>query len=248
MRSRFASTSTRRPPPPPQRYWRGPVFSRFDGTEWTQACAAAARRRFTPQRRRSPSRTRSRWNRSGKPWLFALDLPASLPRLASGARRRTSCAQVADAADARPAAHRARRGFAAAALPPAVAAARSHAAAGDAAAARRDGRRTCGCRGQDARNQPAHARVRRANCASGTRTTPVTSRRAVALPQRAVRLHAVAAAARARPVDAVPVRHPARLLRALRQRVRRAAARRRHPGAGRHRLPGRRDQPAAAAT
>ncbi|MEO8487341.1 MAG: DUF3488 and transglutaminase-like domain-containing protein [Betaproteobacteria bacterium] len=65
-------------PPPAQRYWRGPVLSRFDGREWS----------MLP---RPGTGTLTRWGPSGlsyvvtlephgKPWLFALDLPASLPR------------------------------------------------------------------------------------------------------------------------------------------------------------------------
>ena len=59
-RSRFASTSTAAPPPPAQRYWRGPVFSRFDGREWTGSGSGrgpAATR--APASRRSPTRSRS---------------------------------------------------------------------------------------------------------------------------------------------------------------------------------------------
>ena len=65
-------------PPPWLRYWRGPVLSDFDGREWTM-----------PAQRLPGSFTRSdgraviytvtlepHW----KPWLFALDLPGSLPQ------------------------------------------------------------------------------------------------------------------------------------------------------------------------
>jgi hypothetical protein len=68
-------------PPPIQRYWRGPVLSRFDGREWT----------IQPQRvdgtlARPDARTVAytvSLEPHYKPWLFALDLPASLPKLAS---------------------------------------------------------------------------------------------------------------------------------------------------------------------
>ena len=69
-------------PPPQQRYWRGPVLSRFDGVEWTQAMAGGGGR-FAP-RGGAPVAYTVTLEPSGKPWLFALDLPASLPRLASG--------------------------------------------------------------------------------------------------------------------------------------------------------------------
>jgi transglutaminase-like putative cysteine protease len=72
----------RRPPPPPQRYWRGPVFSRFDGTEWTPGPPPGAGR-FMPQDGEPVAYTVT-MEPSGKPWLFALDLPASLPQLTSG--------------------------------------------------------------------------------------------------------------------------------------------------------------------
>ena len=69
------------PPPPAQRYWRGPVLSRFDGFEWSTL----------PQVRRgvlniSGARaieytvTLEPHNRS---WLFALEHPRSLPRPAA---------------------------------------------------------------------------------------------------------------------------------------------------------------------
>ena len=67
-------------PPPIQRYWRGPVLTRFDGREWT----------VQPQRLDGaiiPSRTKPvaytvTLEPHNKPWLFALDLPAALPRAA----------------------------------------------------------------------------------------------------------------------------------------------------------------------
>jgi transglutaminase-like putative cysteine protease len=66
------------PPPPAQRYWRGPVLSRFDGFEWSTL----------PQVRRGVLNTSGAraieytvtlepHNRS---WLFALEHPRSLPR------------------------------------------------------------------------------------------------------------------------------------------------------------------------
>ena len=70
-------------PAPVHRYWRGPVLGRFDGRAWS----------LMP---RFGIGTLTRWNATGlsyavtlephgKPWLFALDLPASLPRPADDA-------------------------------------------------------------------------------------------------------------------------------------------------------------------
>ncbi len=77
------------PPPPSARYWRGPVLSRFDGQQWTMGERLSGGELAHP---------RSRTN-DGKPapfertisytvtlephwrqWLFALDMPATLPR------------------------------------------------------------------------------------------------------------------------------------------------------------------------
>jgi len=68
-------------PPPWLRYWRGPVLSRFDGREWTMG-APKPNGVFT--RPDGPPviytvTLEPHW----KPWLFALDLPGSLPQLAS---------------------------------------------------------------------------------------------------------------------------------------------------------------------
>jgi len=65
-------------PPPAQRYWRGPVLSRFDGEAWT----------LLPRVRggalvRADSRTIGytvTLEPHGRQWLFALEQPASMPR------------------------------------------------------------------------------------------------------------------------------------------------------------------------
>ena len=64
-------------PPPNQRYWRGPVLSRFDGREWTMQVQRLDG---------ALVRTGGSWigytvtlEPHFKPWLFALDLPAALP-------------------------------------------------------------------------------------------------------------------------------------------------------------------------
>ena len=69
------------PPPPWLLYWRGPVLSNFDGREWTLA-AQRPSGAFTRSDGRSVIYTvtlEPHW----KPWLFALDLPGSLPQVAS---------------------------------------------------------------------------------------------------------------------------------------------------------------------
>ncbi|MET0683623.1 MAG: DUF3488 domain-containing protein, partial [Casimicrobiaceae bacterium] len=65
-------------PPPWLRYWRGPVLTDFDGREWTMSG-----RRSTGSFVRSEGAVviytvtlEPHW----KPWLFALDLPGSLPQ------------------------------------------------------------------------------------------------------------------------------------------------------------------------
>jgi len=78
------------PTPPPQaRYWRGPVLSRFDGWQWSIGIRASGGELARPMPRRPDGkplpveRTSSytvtleaHW----KQWLFALDMPAALPR------------------------------------------------------------------------------------------------------------------------------------------------------------------------
>lgn len=61
-----------------QRYWRGPVLSRFNGRTWSSA---------GPQLGGNPVPGKGRGvaytvtlEPSGRPWLFALELPATLPR------------------------------------------------------------------------------------------------------------------------------------------------------------------------
>jgi len=65
-------------PPPRERYWRGPVLSRFDGRTWTAGnlqyggvTAPAGNAAITYTVTLEPSH---------RIWLFALDLPATLPR------------------------------------------------------------------------------------------------------------------------------------------------------------------------
>ena len=65
-------------PPPAQRDWRGPVLSRFDGRVWS-ALPRPGTGTLTPWRAGGIAYSVT-LEPHGKPWLFALDLPASLPR------------------------------------------------------------------------------------------------------------------------------------------------------------------------
>jgi transglutaminase-like putative cysteine protease len=66
------------PPPPAQRYWRGPVFSRFDGSEWRPVYKLSPGK-LTPRQGRSIEYTVT-LEPHGKVWLFALEYPSALPR------------------------------------------------------------------------------------------------------------------------------------------------------------------------
>ncbi|MFO1314147.1 MAG: DUF3488 and transglutaminase-like domain-containing protein [Burkholderiales bacterium] len=70
-------------PPAPQRYWRGPVFAAFDGTTWSPGLPGV-RSAFTQGGGPAVSYTVT-LEPNYRPWLFALDLPAMAPQLASGA-------------------------------------------------------------------------------------------------------------------------------------------------------------------
>jgi len=68
-------------PPPWLRYWRGPVLTEFDGREWTMPAKPSVGS-FTRSSSRPVVYTvtlEPHW----KPWLFALDLPSSLPQAAT---------------------------------------------------------------------------------------------------------------------------------------------------------------------
>ncbi len=74
------------PPAPQQRYWRGPVFTFFDGKTWsnplTSQAAAVTRGINTPLRYRShgePLHYSVTLEPHQQRWLFALDLLATLP-------------------------------------------------------------------------------------------------------------------------------------------------------------------------
>lgn len=70
------------PPPPSQRYWRGPVFSRFDGRTWRAGFPGL---RGNLARAEGPEIAYSvTLEPSNRTSLFALDLPAALPVIAAG--------------------------------------------------------------------------------------------------------------------------------------------------------------------
>ncbi len=74
-------------PPPSQRYWRGPVLTRFDGRVWT-ALPQRGEGRFAPDQGDVYAYTVT-LEPSSKPWLFALEMPVALPELdVSGTRGR----------------------------------------------------------------------------------------------------------------------------------------------------------------
>ncbi len=67
-----------RPPPPVQRYWRGPVLTRFDGFEWS-ALTRIRGGRLAADRSRAIEYTVT-MEPNNRQWLFALEHPVGLPR------------------------------------------------------------------------------------------------------------------------------------------------------------------------
>ena len=66
-------------PAPSQRYWRGPVLARFDGRSWI---AARSEAQGELSRYDAPRVAYTvALEPHDKPWLFALDVPATLPRI-----------------------------------------------------------------------------------------------------------------------------------------------------------------------
>jgi transglutaminase-like putative cysteine protease len=72
-----------RPPPSAQRYWRGPVLSRFDGATWTSSYQRTSGVSL-PSVEGAISYTVT-LEPSERPWLFALELPTALPQLTGNA-------------------------------------------------------------------------------------------------------------------------------------------------------------------
>ena len=66
------------PPPPSQRYWRGPVFSRFDGATWRPLYKLRSGQ-YVPSAGRPADYTVT-MEPHGKLWLFALEHPTGPPR------------------------------------------------------------------------------------------------------------------------------------------------------------------------
>jgi protein-glutamine gamma-glutamyltransferase len=81
------------PPPPPQRYWRGPVLSRFDGREW-RAVYKLLPGRFVTRQGPTVEYTVT-LEPHGKVWLFALELPTELPRSPSSDSRALTGSAIA---------------------------------------------------------------------------------------------------------------------------------------------------------
>lgn len=78
LRADFAG----RPPPSAQRYWRGPVLSRFDGSAWTSSYQRIGNMPVADTD--SAIDYTVTMEPTDKPWLFALDLPAALPDFDGG--------------------------------------------------------------------------------------------------------------------------------------------------------------------
>jgi transglutaminase-like putative cysteine protease len=68
-----------RPPPPGQRYWRGPVFWHTDGTRWTLLQERPPRPSGTIEFSGPAYRYTVTLEPHHRKWIFALDLPRSLP-------------------------------------------------------------------------------------------------------------------------------------------------------------------------
>lgn len=69
-------------PPDSQRYWRGPVFSSYDGLRWTQT--AGLPEQAPPHEVFGPSIDyRITLQPHGRDWLFALDIPGEWPSFAA---------------------------------------------------------------------------------------------------------------------------------------------------------------------
>jgi len=66
-------------PPPSQRYWRGPILSRYDGRTWTVVPLPLLPGVPTPTRGRPVAYTVT-LEPGNQPFFFALDLPASTPQ------------------------------------------------------------------------------------------------------------------------------------------------------------------------
>ncbi|HVE51291.1 MAG TPA: DUF3488 and transglutaminase-like domain-containing protein [Casimicrobiaceae bacterium] len=70
------------PPPQAQRYWRGPVLTRFDGATWSTNYLRLDGV-LVPSKGPAIAYTVT-LEPNERPWLFALELPSALPRVADG--------------------------------------------------------------------------------------------------------------------------------------------------------------------
>ena len=89
-------------PPPWLRYWRGPVLSGFDGRGWTMTTQRSTGTFTRPEGR--PVTYTVTLEPHWKPWLFALDLPGSLPQIGTDADGERRAHRFRCHADPRPAA------------------------------------------------------------------------------------------------------------------------------------------------
>jgi transglutaminase-like putative cysteine protease len=69
-------------PAAPQLYWRGVVLGEFDGRTWTRLQGQSASPNLAMSVTGRPVRQQVTLEPGGKRWLFALDVPAHLPRIA----------------------------------------------------------------------------------------------------------------------------------------------------------------------
>ena len=226
-------------PPPWLRYWRGPVLTDFDGREWT----------MRPQRSTGSfvraGRVADLLHRHARAALEALAVRARHARQPSAndrERRRNAAHRRRRRAHARPAAHVPAARHPAASLPAVVDVARPAIPRGAAPTLERDIEENLQLPDAGGRNNPKTVEFARELRSKHPERRGLHRRRARLVPPRIVLLHARASAARRQSGGRVPVRIAPRLLRALRERVRRDAARRGNSGARGHRLPGRHDQ------
>src|SRR3569623_1742247 len=207
-------------PPPQQRYGRGPVFSLTDGERW-RGGPLDERERGAPAfvALGAPFRYSVTLEPHEQRWLFARDLPAELP---AGARASEEFQLYA------PQAVRERQRYTLTSYPDYRTVDMSEA----------ERRRTL--------QLPAEGSPRASPCRRLARACNVVGRcrasGAAHVPRATLRLHHDAAAYRRRYRRWYFVRHASRLLRTLRREFCLSDARRRHTGAGSHRLSGRRAQ------
>ncbi len=227
----FRVEFTGAPPPPSQRYWRGPVFSRFDGVTWRPLYKLRIGQFVPPAGR--PSDYTVTMEPHGKLWLFALEHPTGPPRAPSpdapaGVPTEALAAVTYD-----------QQLLAKAPVTQAVRYTVRSATVGTFAAVTNDASDNL----QVPRGNP-----RTIEFARDLRARSASDRAYIAAVLDWFRTESFVytlAPDASRPGSGrrLPVRHAPRLLRALCRRIRFADARRRHSVARRHRIPGRRNEP-----